>query len=1504
MPDIFVDIWARLHNRSRRDLQKSFQQMGQEAAADFNREYSRGIEKGGPRVERALERHANAISRVAKQDKDLQAQREASARTARSLERDERLLEERRLSHAETAQRIADGERDLRTQRDSGATKVRDVASAESDLGRQRRAYAQEARSLTADERDLEVRRRSHERTLRSIATAERDVASAKRDSAAAARDAERALTRHDATERRLGRGGRDGQAGRVAGGILTDIPFVPGGRAGGVIGAGAVLGLANIAEAAVTASQALAALPAVAAAAGAGVGTLALATVGFGQAMKDIGDPEKFAADIQSLSPAAQQAALEIRSLVEGPLTDLKNVTQETLFAGAAEQLHNLTNQFLPTIRQLTTGVAGAFNQMGQNFIGQLMTPASQQSISTIVNNIVTAFQNLAPAVAPFTDALVRLTEVGSTFLPGFGKSIAEAATSFANFIREAQQSGALQDFIQRGIDAAKLLGDAIVDIGRWIYETFGNKTPAEFKASLDSMVASAKAVAEAIFGIARATNDLLNAIHPIADAFGGWENLIKVAGAAFVGFKLLGVAAASEVSTALAAGGTAGGTGFAASAATALKGFGWAALGIFIGAEIGNSIANAINEKVREAEATNFRNWGIQHPAGTTPPWYSNQPPISVTTPRTGLNAPPSAQADIIRQQIREGKYPGVTLGPDGRAVGPNADAINALLDSAAPAPAKPFIGPPSGYTYSPGPAPLPTAGLPPYAPQPVPAAPVEPGKTPRPGKTPSETQRRDAIRQQILGENPNFGAVDPFAPVGIPQGMPGAAPSGISQGIPAGPPPNENAVRQWVEQNFGIPNSFGTGSWENATHPADQGLHGQGYAFDFAGAPEQMAGLANWIAQNAAQSTLELIYSGPGFNTANEIKNGQFGDVYGPGVNAQHQGHVHWATDMFSGGQPPLQYGTGGQPYAQPGYGYYDVDQQRVLELQQQLQKDAWDLQKAQLDLEVLKRDNLATAEERTNAERDVTEAKWKLQNDQADLAKAQQGKWREVPQGRGGTGTQMGQIGAPLDADLGLSKGLPGLADNLVRFLANLAFAPLLGALSAVTAAYPTYGAEGLIGLGALQAMGPLGQQGQPSMPYGPNGVFAGPQQQLGPMSTFGDPGSKQATANMIYQQAVARGYSAMEAQAIVAYAIGESGLDPTASGGAQGGWGEENTVRGLFQEKPAFAREGGIDPSQRTNAAANTYAYLNQLERFRHLPIEQALPATSKGGPLSGAGAQPWAPLKSQAANLLGLTPSSGWAGGPATGVGAGAPALGGGGPVLPTLGGLPGAGGVGAGFPGMAGPPQGLPGQGLPGQGLPGAPTLDASQPGFGPPQPQGFTPSGARGAMGGGGAGGGGVAGDVAGAAISAGSMALDALAPGAGQAAAIAANIAMKEINRAIQFGGQAAGIGVEGLMETFIPAGGSQLADPLKSLPGRILTGFAQARPALPNISGQPTGPEQGQPKPSEHKGTGQPPGPEQGQQPLIGEMTINGADLGDSQRIANDMKYKAYAAGHTW
>ncbi|EID10188.1 gp15 protein [Mycolicibacterium phlei RIVM601174] len=1250
--------------------------------------------------------------------------------------------------------------------------------------------------------------------------------------------------------------------------------------------------------EGLVTASQSLATVPAILTAAGAGIGTLALGLQGFGDTIKEIGDPEKFAEAIQSLSPAAQQAALEIQYLVQGPLQELKNITQETLFAGVAEELHNFTNQYLPQVQHMTTGIAGAFNDMFSNALNQLMTPDTADSMAVLMNNIVKFFQNMAPAVGPFVDAFVKLTETGSKFLPGFGKSITEMAENFNKFITQAQRDGTLENFMKKGLEAAKAVGDVIWDIGKRLYETFGNKGPEDFKQMLDDIVSAAFGLIDAITGVSRALNDVLKIVQPIVDLMGGWEDVVKRILELWVGWNavkftglLTGLNTVSDTLGVVGPGGKGGkgilgklatavglmglmdqtftqgsGNVFGGMAQGAMNGamagaiFGWpgAAVGAAVGTVYGagDAIIDAEAKKRREQEARDreFRsNMGILESQGYKP----NNPldPKSFAG-QASDNKPTPGQVDA------------------------NKDAIGNILD---------IVTTPTGQH-----GPPPDAGLPPWAERPVPAPPVD-----------DSGSKRDKLNEYLSNLNPtDFMPTMPTggmpmmavpAAGGVPMMTPPMAAPAVGPG-PMGVNPGIAQLAQIAKQ-FGLELTSGKTGREGETGSH----HSTGNAGDFSNgsAPTpQMRAFAEYVAQNFAPFIKELIYTDDqgGVNLYNGKPH-----TYSAGTQAQHRNHVHVAlTEQAAMGaltpMPPLQYGTGGQPYAQPGWGYYDVDPVGVMKAQHRLEREAHDVALARMELQA-KRDLGYTLHEIREAENKVKEEEIQWMEAYQDLIEAQQGTWKEVNQSRG-SGGGMGTLGPGIDADFGLSKGLGGLAENLIKFVGSLAMSPILAALNQFTQGESDgYGLMGILGAQWFNQ--------SVDMPYGPGGVpnFA-MTTNLPQFTSFGPPGSKQAIANMIYQMARQRGYSAHEAQSIVAYAIGESGLDPTISGGVQG----DDEVIGLFQQKSAFARANGIDPSQRSDPYANTWAYLNALDKTRTqnpgMPIEQLLPKTSVGGPLaSGPGAQPqaWGPLMAQAAQLLNMpagaapTPtSSPWVPTSATGSGPGwfgLPSL----SNVPSMGGsvLPGSGmpqspaftGGGAGGGGTVSPSYTL-------GGAAGGTSFTTPTPTDHAPGEGGWQPAG------GGTLGIGGIPMAALGSATSAGGLAVDAMAPGAGQVAAAAAQTGVQLANRAIGYAGQLGAVAVNGLLETF-GLSDSVIGDPQKSWIGRVATGLASARPALPNVAGQskpPAPPPQQQqqdPNYQNHSGSGQPPGP------TVNIESFVQAPNRNSQQTVQDLAFAMYA-----
>jgi len=355
-----------------------------------------------------------------------------------------------------------------------------------------------------------------HER----LAKAQRDQQSAMRSLTTVVRDAQTAGETAGMTFTQLG--ASIGALGRVAGPAAV---------------AGLGVALVNVAGVASAAAGSIGLLPGVIGGAASAFGTLKLATLGFGDALKDMGDPEKFAEDLRQLSPAAQQAALAIQQLMPS-FTQLKNATQDALFAGVGPQLQQLTNTLLPTIQQATTGIAGAFNEMFMGVTNQLMTPETQKALQDFTSNLTAALKNLAPAMAPLTDAFAQLASAGSSVLPDMAKGAADLAKEFAEFIRESTRTGQFQEWLQVGLDTLKQFGPIVKDVATMFLQLapVGERIMPDIVTAIHEMSllipplidgitrfpSAWQGVAQAIDFAMQATKAFAAVLSPVLDAFG----------------------------------------------------------------------------------------------------------------------------------------------------------------------------------------------------------------------------------------------------------------------------------------------------------------------------------------------------------------------------------------------------------------------------------------------------------------------------------------------------------------------------------------------------------------------------------------------------------------------------------------------------------------------------------------------------------------------------------------------------------------------------------------------------------------------------------------------------------------------------------------------------------------------------------------------------------------------------------------------------------------------
>lgn len=154
------------------------------------------------------------------------------------------------------------------------------------------------------------------------------------------------------------------------------------------------------------------------------------------------------------------------------------------------------------------------------------------------------------------------------------------------------------------------------------------------------------------------------------------------------------------------------------------------------------------------------------------------------------------------------------------------------------------------------------------------------------------------------------------------------------------------------------------------------------------------------------------------------------------------------------------PEVPYGPGFGDAPRPGETAKQYDQE------QKMLEERHKVEEAAARLHQLEQTNTATAD-------DIQKAKNKLLEAESSFYKAEEAQTKSATEG-------LEQMGAKIDKDFGISKGLPGIAENLTKFLANLAFAPVFGALGGANAAIggPTFGGKGAIGAAALAgAFGP-------------------------------------------------------------------------------------------------------------------------------------------------------------------------------------------------------------------------------------------------------------------------------------------------------------------------------------------------------------------------------------------------------------------------------------------
>lgn len=192
--------------------------------------------------------------------------------------------------------------------------------------------------------------------------------------------------------------------------------------------------------------------LPGIVAVAVSAIAALKIGMIGFGDALKNMGDPEKFAESLKNLSPNAQAAAIAIRDL-KGPFDDMRKVVQDHLFDDLGKEIEKTATKALPHLRDGLSEVAGGLNTIAKRVLEFGRANSTLDGLDSIFGSTRGALDNLSKGVQPVLAGLLSIASTAAGMLPDLTSGFAAAAQSFAGWAKGISDSGQLEEWINTAI-------------------------------------------------------------------------------------------------------------------------------------------------------------------------------------------------------------------------------------------------------------------------------------------------------------------------------------------------------------------------------------------------------------------------------------------------------------------------------------------------------------------------------------------------------------------------------------------------------------------------------------------------------------------------------------------------------------------------------------------------------------------------------------------------------------------------------------------------------------------------------------------------------------------------------------------------------------------------------------------------------------------------------------------------------------------------------------------
>jgi hypothetical protein len=216
-------------------------------------------------------------------------------------------------------------------------------------------------------------------------------------------------------------------------------------------------------------------AVPGIFAGIAASVGVGALGMYGMGDAITAVakasdGTKASVEAANQALADLAPAQAEVVKTAVgmRGTFNDLRALGSGNMFEGVSGGLRDMAGNLLPSV---TRGVDGISQGINQNLLQAMNSLGSESSVGfldRIFGSTADAQSKLTAAIDPAVNAIGTLTAAGSDSLPRLATAVGNVADRFNAFITAADGDGRLDKWIDQGLTGFTQLGNTALNIGK----------------------------------------------------------------------------------------------------------------------------------------------------------------------------------------------------------------------------------------------------------------------------------------------------------------------------------------------------------------------------------------------------------------------------------------------------------------------------------------------------------------------------------------------------------------------------------------------------------------------------------------------------------------------------------------------------------------------------------------------------------------------------------------------------------------------------------------------------------------------------------------------------------------------------------------------------------------------------------------------------------------------------------------------------------------------------